>query len=180
MRRLAFLILALPVLAATPAFAQQTPTPVPVTDLLADPTGFSGTITVVGELIGDYGFRNDGSMWTQLNDDSYATAPLLDGGELTGGNVGVAVRIPQTLVEGLDPPGGYRIRGPIVQVTGTWRYHDPDRLGETYVDVGSLQVIEPGRVLSESPHPLALGAGLVLILVALLLRRGRRRRRTAT
>lgn len=177
-RRLALFVFFLPVLAATPAFAQQAPTPVPVADLLEDPTGFSGTITVVGELIGDYGFRHDGSMWTQLNDDSYTTAPVLDGGELTGGNVGVAVRIPQALADGLDPPGGYRVRGPVVRATGTWRYHDPDRLGETYIDVGSLELIEPGRVLSESPHPLALGAGIALIVIALLLRRKTRPRRT--
>jgi hypothetical protein len=179
MRRVSLLLLLVPLLAAAPASAQQTPTPVPVSDLLQDPTGFSGTITVVGELIGDYGFRSDGSMWTQLNDDSYAAAPVLDGGELTGGNIGVAVRIPQTLAAGLDPPGGYRIRGPVVQVTGTWRYHDPDRLGETYIDVGALAVVEPGRELSESPHPLALGTGVVLIVVALLLRRRKPRRRKA-
>jgi hypothetical protein len=151
---------------------------VDVAVLLDSPTDYSGEITVVGELIGDYGFRSDDFMWTQLNDDSYVTDPVLDGGKLTGGNVGVAVRIPSDIAQQLDPPGGYRVRGPIVSATGIWKYHDADRGGETYLDVTRITVVDPGRDLPEHPNPVVLVAGLILIAGAVVsrtqTRRGRR------
>jgi hypothetical protein len=109
-------------------------------------------------------------MWTQLNDDSYAFEPVLENGPLTGGNIGVAVRIPTAIAEELDAPGGYRVRGPVVEVTGTWRYHDPDRAGESYVDVVELTVMAPGRGLTEHPNYLVGAAGLVLVGFAVLSR----------
>jgi hypothetical protein len=57
---------------------------------------------VKGELVGDYGFRDDGWMWTQINGDSYARSPIRDGGEPVGGNTEIAVRMPTGLGEGLD------------------------------------------------------------------------------
>jgi hypothetical protein len=159
---------------ATPAAAQET---VAVADLLADPEAYSGEITIVGELIGDFGFRSEGSMWTQLNDDSYAYDPILDGGELTGGNVGVAVRIPASIAETLDDPGGYRVRGPIVAATGEWRYHDPERGGESYVDVTAIVVVESGHTLEEHPNFWVLAAGLALFVTTAWLRVNPARRR---
>ncbi len=142
-------------------------TPVSVEDLLARPERFAGeTITLEGELVGDYGFRRDGWMWTQLDDDAYARAPLREGGELAGANVGVGIRMPVVMARDLDPPGGYRRRGPLVQVTGTWRFHDPGRRGESYLDVAALQVVEPGRLLTEGPAPVPTLLGLLLVLVA--------------
>jgi len=160
-RRL-FLVAFLLMAAAAPAMADS----VDVGDLLDNPTSYVGEITIEGELIGDYGFRSDGFMWTQLNDDSYGLDPVQDGGELTGGNVGVAVRIPETIARTLDPPGGYRVRGPIIVATGTWKYHDPDRGGETYLDVSNVVVAAPGRDLVEHPNPVVLIAGLGLIAAA--------------
>lgn len=106
-------------------------------------------ITVEGELVGDYGFRADDSMWTQLNDDAYVDQPLREGGSPAGANVGIAVRIPAELAAFLDPPGRYRNRGPVVRVAGIWKYHDPARQGESYLAVQSLTVTEPGRRLDE-------------------------------
>ena len=173
--RLLLLLVAAVLLTGSPAASAQGTGPVDVAELLENAAEFSGEITVVGELIGDYGFRSDGSMWTQLNDDSYALAPILGDGALTGANVGVAVRIPSTIAKQLDPPGGYRIRGPVVAVSGTWKYHDPDRGGESYVDVTSLVVVEPGRDLVEHPNYFVLVGGGLLALGALVLRRGNRR-----
>lgn len=154
-----------------PAALAQEVAVVDVADLLEAPTEYAGEISVVGELIGDYGFRSDDSMWTQLNDDSYALDPVLDDGSLTGGNTGVAVRIPVALTERLDPPGGYRVRGPVVEATGVWKYHDPDRGGETYIDVIELTVVEPGRGLTEHPTWFVGAAGLILISYAIFMRR---------
>lgn len=170
MRRIALVIVMLSLVGTPAALAQGAPI-VEVTHLLENPTEYVGEVVVVGELIGDYGFRSDESMWTQLNDDSYVTDPVLDDGELTGANVGVAVRIPAAIAEQLDPPGGYRVRGPVVEATGIWKYHDPDRGGESYIDVVSLIVVEPGRGLTEHPTYFVGAFGLVLITYAAFMRR---------
>ena len=149
-----------------PAFARQA-TAITVTDLLATPDSFDGTtITVQGELIGDYGFRRDGSMWTQLDDDSYAAAPVVDGGDLTGANIGIGIETSAAIGRGLDPPGGYRVRGPIVRVSGIWRYHDSARGGESYLEAASVEVVTGGADLTEGPNWVALGSGAALIAVA--------------
>lgn len=135
-----------------------------VTDLLANPEGFDGlAITIEGELVGDYGMRRDGYMWTQLDDDSYARDAIVDGGPLAGPNIGVGIRMPSALAEGLDPPGGYRREGPLVWATGTWEYHDPDRGGESYLDVTGIEVVEAGRELEEGPDWLVVAGGLLLL-----------------
>lgn len=164
---LALVLLAVPV----PVAAQEGPR-VTVSELLARAAEITGRVVVEGELIGDYGLRGNGYMWTQLNGDSYAYEPLLEGGALTGGNVGVAVRIPEEFVDKLGGPGGYRVRGPLVRVTGQWEYHDPDRNGESYIDVLSIDVLNPGGPLSEQPNYWVLVAGLVLVVGSVFLRRG--------
>lgn len=143
---------------------------VPVEDLISTPERYAGTtVTVEGELIGDYGFRREGTMWTQLNDDSYAREAVVDGGPLTGGNVGIGIMMPKELAAGLDPVGGYRLEGPLVQATGTWMWHDPDRGGESYLAVESLVVVKGGRRLEEGPDWLALGLGATFLAGAALL-----------
>lgn len=132
-------------------------------------------VVVTGELVGDYGVRGDGFTWAQLNGDTYAVTPLLEGGEFSGANVGIGIRMPHALAAGLDAPGGYRTRGPLVTVAGRWRFHDPDRGGESYLDVTTLALVEPGRSLSEpvSAGPYLAGLALVALAVALYPRRRR-------
>lgn len=149
---------------------------VSVSDLLANGEAYNNTpITVEGELVGDYGFRRDGFMWTQLNDDSYAREALVNGGPRTGANTGIGVRMPSSLGEDLDPVGGYRLEGPLVQLGGIWRYHDPERGGETYLDAADLVVIEGGRRLQEGPDWSVFALGVVLIGSSLVLWYQRRR-----
>jgi len=123
-------------------------------------------VTVEGELVGDYGFRGDGSMWTQLNGDAYAHQPLREGSPPVGANVGIALRMPVEQTGALDPPGGYRIRGPIVRVTGIWKYHDSRRPGESYLEVRSLTVTEPGRQLDEEVNVTSVILGALLLVAA--------------
>jgi hypothetical protein len=172
MRRLLFIASVMLLVPAYPAGAATDGVQVSVTDLIQDAAVIQGNVVVQGELIGDYGFRRDGSMWTQLNGDSYVYKPVLDGGPLTGGNVGVAVRIPEAIARTLDKPGGYRVRGPLVEIVGEWKYHDPHRGGESYIDVLTLEVLEPGRGLVEHPDYWILASGLILIAAAAALRRG--------
>lgn len=145
-----------------------------VSDLIANSEELSGSVvTVEGELVGDYGFRDDGWMWTQLNGDSYVQTPIREGGEPVGGNTGVGIRMPTRLGDRLDPPGGYRNRGPIVRVTGVWKHHDPARQGESYLEVTFMTVGQPGREISEEPQWIATWAGLGLLAGSLALRRRR-------
>ena len=123
-------------------------------------------VVVEGELVGDYGFRGDGSMWTQLNGDAYVDAPIREGGLPVGGNVGIGVRMPAEMAQALDPPGGYRNRGPVVALTGIWKYHDPGRQGESYLEVQTLEVVEAGRQLNEEPSWTVIILGVLLLASA--------------
>jgi hypothetical protein len=146
-----------------------------VSELIADSEAMSGLeITVRGELVGDYGFRDDGWTWTQLNGDTYAGSPIRDGGQPLGGNTGVGVRMPTGLGVGLGPPGGYRNRGPIVEVSGVWKHHDPARQGESYLEATTLTVVEPGWPLNQDAQWVAVLVGLGFVAVSLLLRTWRR------
>lgn len=149
---------------------------VPVGELVSNGSDYSGReVVVVGELVGDYGFRPEGWMWTQLNGDPYARAPLRETDAPRGSNVAIGVRMRHELGEVLDPPGGYRYKGPLVEVVGEWKYHDAELAGESYLEVESLEVVTPGRPLTQPMNPWALGVGLVLAgLSAALWRAGRR------
>jgi hypothetical protein len=157
---------------------------VDVSELIQAAAEYEGEeVTIEGELIGDYGKRRDGSMWTQLNGDAYAVDPILEDGQPVGGNSGIAIRMPEEFAENLDPPGRYGTKGPVVRVVGVWRYHDPDRQGESYLQVDALVVIEAGRDLPQKPSWMTVIAGLCLIAGAAIrwladLRRTRRRRRS--
>lgn len=155
---------ALPVLSPGMALGSNQVT---VSELIGSAAEFAGMeVTLEGELIGDFGFRGDGWMWTQLNDDSYVSTPIREGGIPVGGNTGVGIRMPISLGVDLDPPGRYLTRGPIVRVTGMWKYHDEERQGESYLEVESLAVIEPGRKLDEGPDWLVIVLGVSLVGMA--------------
>lgn len=165
MRRLAVVLMGSVIfLAPAPVMAAEEVT---VDDILEVSAELAGReVTVMGELVGDYGFRDDGWMWTQLNGDLYAFEPILEGGTPVGGNTGIGIRMPTQLGDGLDPPGGYRQRGPIVEVTGIWKYHDPERQGESYLEVETLSVLQPGRPLEEPVNWVTIIVGAALLAVA--------------
>lgn len=137
---------------------------VTVADLVADGDAFAGIVTVEGELVGDFQ-RRGRFVWVQLNGDSYADSPAPEGGPLTGSNVGIAVRFPVALFDaaGFEAPGAYEVRGPVVRVTGEWRYHDQDRGGESYLAADQLEVLERERRFEEE-----MPLGVLLTGVALL------------
>jgi hypothetical protein len=74
--------------------------------------------------------------------------------------------VPAELAENLDPPGGYRNRGPLVRVTGTWVHHSDDRQGESFLRVESLEILEGGIPLHESADVWTIAVGLILIVGA--------------
>jgi hypothetical protein len=159
-------LVALLTLTAGPAAAAA----VHVSDLLADPGVYGGTeITLTGELVGDFQRRGD-HVWAQLNDDPYALAPLHSGGSLAGSNTGVGVVLPTGLFEsgGFTEPGGYRVRGPVVEVTGVWHFHDESRGGESSLAVTTMNVVERERPISEGGDWPVLVVGLVLVIIGLV------------
>jgi membrane protein implicated in regulation of membrane protease activity len=167
MRTKTVIAMAVMITAVVVSFAPAHAVTVSAAELLENGERFSGQeVTVVGELVGDYGFRSDGTMWTQLNSDSYAIRPIVAGGPLRGANIGIGIRMPADLANDLDPPGQYRLVGPIVTVTGIWKYHDAQRHGETFLDVSALTVDTPGRDLSEHPNWGIYGAAFAFAAIA--------------
>lgn len=160
MTQLLVSLLALPALLSTTA---GDPPVVEVAELDAAAEEWAGrSVTVVGELVGDYSPRST-VVWVQLNDDAYAEAPLEESGRLAGTNIGIGVRMPPVL---FDPdawgrPGGYRRRGPLVEVTGIFHSGGRELAGDTFVDAEEVRLIEPARSLEPSPldpAPFVIGA----------------------
>jgi len=175
MKRLLLAVVAVLLGLAVPAVAQSA---TPAEDLITSGAGFDGNVvTVSGELVGDFGVRSDGTVWGQLNDDSYADRPLRESGAHDQGNTGIGVRFGSELGFELDEPGGYRLRGPIVTATGIWHYHDPDRGGESYLEVTGFEVVEPARALEDPAFwPLwIVGMGLLLAAYYLYWRKNQQR-----
>ena len=146
---------------------------VSVADLVTDGASFDrSVVTVEGELVGDFQHRG-AWVWVQLNGDSYADTPAPAGGTLTGSNTGIGVRFPAAAFDaaGFERPGGYGVRGPVVRVTGEWRYHDEDRGRESYLAAESFEILErevrfdedmPWGVLLLGVALLALGGGIAV------------------
>jgi hypothetical protein len=179
MRRLVVLMATVLGIAA-PALAGEVSVPV----LISDGAVFDDqTITVEGELVGDFQ-RRGAWVWVQLNGDSYADSPAPAGGELTGSNIGIAVRFASDAFDaaGFERPGGYGVRGPVVRVTGDWRYHDEERGGESYLAVDSFEVLERERRFEEEMPWAVLAIGLGVAAAGALILLGSRlstRRRSA-
>jgi hypothetical protein len=143
-----------------------------VSELDTDPTEWNGRpVEIVGEVIGDYGRRASG-VWIQVNDDAYADSPLIEGGPLSGGNTGLGVRMPSDLFDETlwGSPGRYDTRGPILQVTGIFRYADAETGGDTFIEATEIVLLEPSRPLDvPGPDwPLVIGStGAIVVGVAL-------------
>lgn len=146
-------------------------TEVGLAQLEAEPSRYDGTVvSITGEIVGDYGIRAD-VVWFQLNDDPYAITPLEEG-ELRGQNSGIGVRIARgSFDESWGEPGGYRVRGPLVKITGTFRHNEPVSGGETFIEASAVELIEPSRpieAVSRSSTPAFIGGALLLAAAVLL------------
>jgi hypothetical protein len=125
-------------------------------------------VTIRGEIVGDYGDRGD-VVWVQVNDDPYVDQPLAADGRLAGTNTGISVRLSDGIPADFGPPGGYGIRGPIVEVTGVFRDLDPDLGGITFVEAVDVVLVSPAESFPEpGPDTAAAIAGATLTALALL------------
>lgn len=144
---------------------------VSIADLVADSAAYDsaivGDVTIEGELIGDFQRRGE-YVWVQINGDAYAQRALLDGGDRAGGNIGIGARIPVGLFDGLgvQTPGGYRVRGPVVSLTGRWHHHDESRGGESWFETADAVVIAPEHHLDEPIDWTVMSIGLLLLAIS--------------
>ncbi len=152
-------------LVAPPAFAIDKVT---VSELEALPWNYADEeVQIVGEVIGDYAIQAT-QVWIQVNDDAYATSPLAEGG-LAGTNSGIGVLISRShFSHDWGPPGGYRVRGPIVEVTGIFRYNDGREAGGTYIEATKVEVLEESRPIAApfSTGPLLYGIAILALVGA--------------
>lgn len=156
-----------------PAVAAET---VSVSELDANSETWDGrTVTIVGEVVGDYSFRDE-ELWVQLNDDPYVQSPVIETGSLAGGNIGIGVRMPSSsFSEDWGPPGGYHERGPVLEVTGVFRYADPETGGDTFVDASAVELIEAARPIEPPPAEtgLLVASGIMIAAGAAMWARAR-------
>jgi hypothetical protein len=159
-------VVALAVLAASPAAASTT---VPVAELLVEADAYDlKQVTVVGEIVGDYGDRGE-FVWVQLNDDAYAHRPPGQDRQLAGTNIGISVRLSGVSLGDFGSPGGHGVRGPLVEVTGIFRNLHPELGGLTFIDATSVVLIEPSVTIAEQgPDLVALIIGSLLTAAGLL------------
>ncbi len=148
-------------------------TPVSVAELDSDPFSFDGTeVTIVGEIVGDHASTSD-RVWIQVNDDAYVETPFGDAGELLGTNSGIGVRLAASMFEpeAWGQPGGYRIRGPIVAVTGEFRHNSDTDSGETFIEARVVELVEASRPMGDGRTPRSwpgpVGAALLILGVGL-------------
>ena len=165
MRRFAVMLICFLV----PGIAAQGQEELPVSTLLAEPDTYDQQIvTIRGELVGDYGERDD-VVWVQLNDDPYVDQPFAEAERLGGTNTGISVRLSGSVPSEFGPPGGYQVRGPIVEVTGVFRDLDPHLGGLTFVEAVEVVLVAPAAVFPDhGPDPVPAIAGITLTAAALL------------
>jgi hypothetical protein len=152
-----------------PATAAQGQEELAVSTLLAEPDRYDQQIvTIRGEIVGDYGDRGD-VVWVQVNDDPYVDQPFATDGRLAGTNTGISVRLTGGIPADFGPPGGYGIRGPIVEITGVFRDFDPALGGITFIEAVDVVLESPAEMLPEGgPDTAAAIAGAALTAIALL------------
>lgn len=144
-------------------------TPVDVSELLAEADVYDlMQVTVVGEIVGDYGDRGE-IVWVQLNDDAYTHQPPGSARQLAGTNIGISVRLSGVSVEDFGSPGGHSLRGPIVEVTGVFRNLHPELGGLTFIDATDVVLVERSVATPEAgPDLTASIIGTILTVGGLL------------
>ncbi len=136
-------------------------------------------VTIAGEAIGDLMQRGDYG-WITVNDDPYSAKSVEEGGSLEGiSNVGIGVWAPMNELEDVHILGGYKNKGDLVRVTGTFNRICHEHGGDTDIHASSVVVLEQGYPFSHHFQywMLFLILGLAAIIAVLWNLRGQRIRR---
>ena len=107
-------------------------------------------VIFVGEAVGDVMVRGDHA-WVTLNDDHYSRRALREAGELRGGNSGIGVWLPRREAEKIGRLGRYGSMGDRVEVRGVFHADCSQHGGDFDIHATSLEVLERGRDLNDSP-----------------------------
>ena len=120
-------------------------------------------VIITGEAIGDILNKGDYG-WVTVNDDSYSVKSIEEGGELVGyGNYGIGIWAAMDELEDVHVLGGYKNKGDLVKVTGTFNRICHEHGGDTDIHASSIEVLEPGYPIS---HPFQYGKLLVVLVLA--------------
>ncbi|MFH1149851.1 MAG: hypothetical protein V1748_05205 [Actinomycetota bacterium] len=124
---------------------------VAITRLIDDMKQYDGkTVTIQGEAIGDVMVRGTDA-WITVNDDEYSKKSIEEGGELVGmSNAGIGVWISSRDAERIRICGGYKNKGAIVTVTGTFNRACKEHGGDTDIHATSLEVVKDGYPFERS------------------------------
>ncbi|MBU1945189.1 MAG: hypothetical protein KKE36_16125 [Actinobacteria bacterium] len=108
------------------------------------------TVTIRGEAIGDVMVRGTDA-WITVNDDEYSRNSIEEGGELVGmSNAGIGIWLSSTDAEKIRICGGYKNKGDIVAVTGTFNRACKEHGGDTDIHATSLEVVKEGYPFERS------------------------------
>ncbi len=130
-----------------------TPPTVSSARLIETPGFWDGKdITFTGEAIGEAMIRGD-IAWLHLNDDPYAYRTIPEGSDTEGYNAGLAIVVPAHLAERIGAYGSYRVRGDLVTVSGVFRAADPAHGGDMLIQADALQIVAPGKIITEKVSP---------------------------
>lgn len=173
---IAFTLCAVCVLAAASRVALADDT-VSTSTLIENMASYDGkTVTIQGEAIGDLMVRGVNA-WITVNDDVYSSKSIEEGGELVGmSNSGIAVWVPEQEGREIGIFGGYKNKGAVVRLTGTFHRACAEHGGDTDIHASSLEVIEPGHPFSKPFKWGELAAVIVLAAAIAVLWRTRRTR----
>jgi hypothetical protein len=117
----------------------------------ACPEAFDGRrVTYVGELVGDLLHREEGA-WVLVNDDDYAleVGPLPAHADLRGTNSGLAVWLPDDLLDDITGLGRPNQRGDLVELTGAIARTDPADGGGLTLRADRMTVLSPSTRTDE-------------------------------
>ncbi len=118
-----------------------------------------------GEVVGDV-IKRESYVWLNVNDDSYSSKSIPDGGRLSGYNSGQSVWAPYDEAKKITYTGSYSFQGDVVEVKGVFNAVCPEHGGEMDIHASSLKILKTGR---EIKHQIPRSKILALVILALIL-----------
>lgn len=127
-------------------------------------------VTYLGEVVGDI-LERDGGAWLLVNDDDYAVevGPAATSGQMRGQNSGLAVWLPDPLVDELSRPGGPGWRGDVIEISGTVHRVDPNDGGGLTLRADDMNVVAEATPAETPINPTQAGLAIALVAVVLVL-----------
>lgn len=139
-------------------------------ELIKHPKKYDGKqVSFKGEAVGDVMMRGSHA-WIHVNDDFYSMIGETKNKKLGGYNSGQSIWCEASQVETITYVGGYKNKGDIVEVEGTFNRACQEHDGTMDIHAESLRVVEEGyqRKRSLNFSKVEIAGLLVIIFLALL------------